>query len=137
MVDIVRITYALSEAVHIVNRSEYIVNRNIIGDKLRFSLAEHFFKLVFILSAVEDFAEYVEYNVLVNTAFLSRVKVNVRVYVNHTVGDNLYNLIILFGYAYIYNLNARVLHFSSERAVYGIISLSDNLACSRVGNGLG
>ncbi len=82
-----------------------------VGNKLRGAVGEHFLELLLILGGIENFAENVKADVLLDAALCLGVKVNVAADVYHTVRDNLNGLAL--GVLYISYVYAGVLYLES------------------------
>ncbi len=94
MVDVVDIAYALSKAVQIVNGCEYIINCNMLGNKV-IAAKLHFLKKggLVVAALFKDFRKNNEANLFINTdgfkLILGNILGHIRQGVYHAVGDNL------------------------------------------------
>ena len=120
----------MSYAVEVVDGREDVLNGDVVGNKLAYALAEHGLEFVLVLSGVENLAEHVEADVLLNAALLLGVEVNVAADIYHTVGDDLYYLAL--GVLYVSDGNAGVLDLESLSLAELLVSERHDLACARI-----
>ncbi len=92
MVDVVRIAYAVDKVKVIGNGCNNIVDRDMLRHKLIGALSDSLFKLVG-LGVFEDILQNIEADLFVYTVFC-KIALNIAVYIDHAVTDNLYFLFL-------------------------------------------